>query len=220
MGFGIMAIGCLFFATARYAGVDLLPDVIGFLIFFKGISVADKYCDHFKVSKKICMVGIGVSFIYLLLQMAEFFKIIVVEHLLNYVTVGYSIFVFAFFISLFLSLKGIAEQTDCGMLALRAKIGTWISPFIFLAARLAYVYAIENKSLSATLANNIQLASLIVELIFDLFLLLLVFSFYMTICLEGDEDMTRKRKSRIPNPVEIYEKGKNKYNNGGRRKKK
>ena len=61
MGFGIMVLGCLFLATARYSGLDLLPDFIGFLILFKGISVADKYCDHFKLSKKLSLAGIIVD---------------------------------------------------------------------------------------------------------------------------------------------------------------
>jgi len=219
MGFGIMVLGCLFLATARYSGLDLLPDFIGFLILFKGISVADKYCDHFKLSKKLSLAGIIVSFVYFALQLASFFKLFSAERLMNYIGIAHSIFVFVFLTALFISLKGIAEQTDCGMLALRAKIGTWISPFLFLLARFAYVYSLENTGLDAMFANNIQIASMVAELLFDLYLLILMFSFYMTICLEGDEDMHSRKKSRIPNPVEIYEKGKNKYSNGRRKKK-
>lgn len=215
-----MAFGCLFLATARFNGIDLLADVIGFLILYKGISVADKYCDHFKLSKKICFVGIFVSGVYLAMQLVQFFKLIEIEQVLNYFSLAYAVFLFAFLVFFFLSLKGIAEQTDCGMLALRAKIGTWIAPFLVLFARFMYIFSVVNTNLDAAFANNIQLATTIAELIFDIYLLILVFSFYMTICLEGDEDMHSNRKSRMPNPIEIYEKGKNKYKNGAKKKKK
>ena len=124
MGFGWMFLGYILLLGTNFeilgVTLDITPDVIGFLLLSHGFSVASKYCDCFKISGKLCFVGIPLSLAYLLTELAASLELVSFSpSVLLWVGYIYSLFKLIVSLCLLYSLYLISAQT--GVEKLRKK---------------------------------------------------------------------------------------------------
>lgn len=212
MGFGVMFLGSVFLLNANIFGIDVIVDFIGFFIIFKGLSIANRYTDKFKTVRKVSFAAIFVSsshFVFSLIN--AFTENIIPELAVQIAYWAYTMFMFTFYISFLQSIVGITREVDLPKYGLRAYTGMVFAVILFLGGRF-----LEKAGGTLTsdpgLNNVLGIAGYVIENIFVIYILVLVFNCYMFICLEGDEDMPDNRKNKkIPSPIDVYERGEKKY---------
>lgn len=211
MGFGIMFIGSVFLLHARAFGIDVVVDFVGFIILFKGLSVANKYTDKFAITRRVSFFGIFVSLIHLAYTLVDAFTENIFSNTMSDIVFWvYTIFIFAFYLSLYRSIVGICREVDLPKYGLRAYTGMVFTFILFLGGRFLEKYG-GLLTTDSGINNVLGIAGYVIENIFVIYTMVLIFNCYMFICLEGDEDMpdTRKNK-RLPSPVDIWERSKEK----------
>ena len=211
MGFGIMFIGSVFLLHANVFGIDVVIDILGFIILFKGLSVANQYTDKFQTTRKVSVIGIVLSAIYLSFCVVNAFTEDLISPLASDVAFwAYTMFLFAFYLSLFQSIVGITREVDLPKYGLRAYTGMAFTFIIFLGGRFLEKYA-TLLTQDTSVSNVLGIAGYVIENVFVIYTMVLIFNCYMFICLEGDEDMPDNRKNkRIPSPIDIWERSKEK----------
>lgn len=220
MGFGWMFIGYFFmFSTAlsTTGGFDFLPDAIGFAIMLHGVKIASEHCERFDLTRNMCGFGIFFSLLYTAYQLLTLFEVIALSPLASGVIYwAYTAFIAGFNICLLLSIAGIAFETGVERLRRRAVTGMILCGLLFFGGRLlGRISMAQADAIGVKTANYLYSGGFIAETVFIVYMLVTIFSCYMRICLEGDEDMPDTKKHRLPSPFEIYENGKK--NGGGKR---
>ena len=211
MGFGWMFLGYLLLLGTNFdflgIPVDITPDVIGFLLMVHGFTVACKYCDCFKTTRILGIIGIPASALIMLADTALALKLITlpvpVTTVVYYV---YSFFLLTFTLSFLWSLYLIATQT--GVERLRKKsLRCMVYTVIFFAVEhsLDTFLSIFHATLSVTQAGALKL---FVGALYVIINATLVFGCYMWICLEGDEDMPDNRKHKYKTPFDYFDRAK------------
>lgn len=214
MGFGVMFIGSVFLLNANMFGMDLILDFIGFIILFKGLSIANNYTDKFATVRKVAFAGIIVSILNTIFSIANALYLNLFDpKLVNVVYWVYTAFLFTFYISFLQSIVGITREVDLPKYGMKAYTAMGFSVILFLGGRFLEKYG-STLTQDSGLNNVLGIAGYIIENIFVIYVMVLVFNCYMYICLEGDEDMPDTRKNKnIPSPVDVFERGKKKHGN-------
>ena len=75
MGFGLLFIGYMFMFSFPYKGLDVLPDIIGFIISYIGIRSLSEYGCGFDDLKKYYSVLLPASFLTFVLQLLQVFGV-------------------------------------------------------------------------------------------------------------------------------------------------
>lgn len=220
MGFGTMFFGFLFLAKAVYAGVDFLPDFIGYCLLLTGMKRAGKHCDCFDFS---WFTGIGA----LILSVIKFAAEIYCAVGGGTMSVGfdrifgsfYELYTAFFAVMLMRSLYRIEKQTELPKLAVRSVTNAVLTGIFGTASVVLTVvtsFLTESGGTVPGLLGTGALASLLtlLWLVLDAANL---FSCYMWICLEGEEDMADDRKRKYKTPFDIAEqKNRDRTENGGK----
>ena len=187
--------------------VDITPDVIGFLLMVHGFNVACKYCDCFKTTRILGIIGIPASALVMLADTMLSLKLIAlpvaVTTVVSYV---YSFFLLAFTLSFLWSLYLITTQTGIERLrkkSMRCMVYTVI--FFALEHSLDTFLSIFHATLSETQAGALKM---FVGALYVIINATLVFACYMWICLEGDEDMPDNRKHKYKTPFDYFDRAK------------
>ena len=127
----------------------------------------------------------------------------------------YTVFLAAFDISLAVSISKIAEETELPKIRVRGAAAVPLAVIMVLGGRTAWSAAVnmissagEGGEVSETVRWMMRIGY-IAEVLFVVYMLVLLISCYRWICLEGEEDMPDK-KHKLPTPFDIIEKGKNK----------
>ncbi|MED5017009.1 hypothetical protein P9847_06775 [Paenibacillus chibensis] len=71
MGFIHLLWGFLFLIDIRINGIDVLPDVIGYVLFFLGFAKLENKSRHFRLAKNMSVVMIAISVMSLLISWAS-----------------------------------------------------------------------------------------------------------------------------------------------------
>ena len=212
MGFGVMFLGTVFLLNANIFGMDLILDFIGFIIMYKGFSIANKYTDKFKTVKTFAFISIFVSFAY---STFSLISVLIENAIPNTISIivywAYTIYLFTFYISYMQAIVGITKEVDLPKYGLRAYTGMAFAFILFLLGRFLEKVG-QTLTSNPGLNNVLGIAGYVIENIFVVYVLVLIFNCYMFICLEGDEDMPDNRKNKkIPTPIDIYERSLNKH---------
>lgn len=192
MGFGLLAIGYMFMLEfgGPNAAFDYLPDIIGYLIMFAGVTKLSVYNRGFRYAKILLIPLVAMGGVTLV------FDIIAVSEItVNSVAMAVSemndslsvFFKFAYHVALMLGIRDIGRETDLPKISFRAIRNMSVTVFYYL------IYIVCGYLPLADTQR--QQFSLIIQL-FGIFVvllnLILLLSCYMRICLEGDEDMPVK----------------------------
>ena len=192
MGFGWMFLGYILLLGTNFeilgVTLDITPDVIGFLLLSHGFSVASKYCDCFKISGKLCFVGIPLSLAYLLTELAASLELV------------------SFSPSVLLWVVLISEQTGVEKLRKNSvRLAIYTVLFCFAEHFLTTFLSWGGITLSP---EKLAGAQMLLGIACILINATLIWGCYMWICLEGDEDMPDNRKHKYKTPFDYFDKSK------------
>lgn len=212
MGFGWMFLGYIFMFTAGYSGFDFIPDAIGFLLLYKGVRTASEHCGCFELTKRLCSFGIFASLLYTAYQAAAALRLLnAAQPVGDIVYWIYTVFIVGFTVSLLFSLAKVARETDVQKIRRRSAVGILLCGILLFGGRLVRYSAVWFESrISEKTANLLLTGGHIAEIIFIVYTLFTIFSCYMWICLEGDEDMPDTRRHKYVTPFDFYDKDKQK----------
>lgn len=210
MGFGLISLGWLFIFDIPWK-IDFMVDFLGCFLIMMGCRRLKPYSAYFAVAYKWFGVLVVPSVAITALEIAYTFmkKKNLAQYLLHLEVVHTLVFSVALY---YLVLAMIRISTDVGRNKIARKcrrniaISVVTIPF-YVATRLLVNMDFQN----ATLTNIIGISWLIGNVLWYLTLMLhfvQVFSCYMWICYEGDEDMPIKENSLKTNPYARYEKKK------------
>ncbi len=208
MGFGFMFLGYLLLLGTNFEmlgiPVDITPDVVGFLIMTHGFTTASKYCECFKITRILSMIGVPLSVLDMTVGIAlalELFSLPTAAVTVLYY--AYFIFKFIFTLSFLWSLYQIAAQTGVEKLrkkAVRCAIYTVI--LMYLSQYIGTVLALFGFVLDP---SRIAAAEMLCDILCVIINATLVFGCYMWICLEGDEDMPDREGRKLKTPFDYFE---------------
>ncbi|MCQ2770172.1 MAG: hypothetical protein MJ236_00025 [Clostridia bacterium] len=197
MGFGWMFLGTIFFWTAKIEYFDLLPDFLGYLLIIHGIEVALRHCNNFKNARIASYVGCGTSAVVLLMQaiqLIDYDDVIpdTILSIINAVNVAVRV---AFIIILLLAIHALSKEIKATRTSKRSLQALFVVPLFVLfnvaLEAIAYLGLIEDT-------EKIIAGALLCEIVYVAMTFVTVFSSYMWICLEGDEKMEKKNKTKSP----------------------
>lgn len=211
MGFGWMFLGYVLLLGTNFeilgVTLDITPDVIGFLLLSQGFSVASKYCDCFRISKGVGIIGVPFSLAYLLAELAFSFELLSLSTTaLAVIRYGYAIFKLIFSLCLLYSLYLISAQTGVEKLRKKSiRLAIYTVLFFFAEHFLTTFLSWGGITLSPEKLSGIQM---LLNLLCILINATLIWGCYMWICLEGDEDMPDNRKHKYKTPFDYFDKAK------------
>ena len=208
MGFGFMFLGYLLLLGTNFEilgiPVDITPDVIGFLVMTHGFSTASKYCECFRITRILGMIGIPVSALEMLIGlMMSLGMLTLPTAAVSAIYYTYLVFKVVFTLSLLWSLYRIAAQTGVEKLrkkAVRCSFYTVI--LIYLTQFTAQFFALFGFSPEQTVLTA---TAMLLDAACVLINASLIFGCYMWICLEGDEDMPDREDRRFKTPFDYFE---------------
>ncbi len=200
MGFGPLFLGYLFIYSFSYKGFDILPDAIGFIIMYFGLKKLSEYGYGFEILKKYIYALFPSSLITLVLQIFTF-----TGHskgqMTNIWNCIYIPLMLVFNLMLLISIKNIANDLELKVVKVRA-VRNIILTVIYYSLTLFFTLPIPFiESLKTLLTEKYALGIVLYILGYAWLFLntILIFSCYMWICKEGDEEMPvsdKKSKKR------------------------
>ncbi len=199
MGFGYLFLGFLFFMSFPLYGVDILPDVIGWLIMGKALKTLTHYCPgnrHFERAGYSLLAGLVLSVFVLGCQLAELGGVVsetLDRFFVTPILILYSIAIGVHQVFLLLGIHQLSLEVELDKLARRAVRMLSLTAVYYLLQFLTQL-GLFAKIADLTASPQMVLSTInaVVYFLGVLWLLLiaaLYFTCYMRICLEGDEDM-------------------------------
>ncbi len=208
MGFGWMFLGYLLLLATNIGffgvQVDVTPDVVGFLLMYKGFTVAGEHCDCFKPSRIFAMVGAPVSLLVAALGLAEGMELLSLpDGFMNILSSGYDMFKLAFTLVLLYGLYQISAQVEYHKTRKKAaRCAVYTVILFFLAQFVGTVCSLLDIALDVSYAAGIAILADALCIVING---TLIFDCYRQICLEGDEDMPDNREHKYKTPFEYFE---------------
>jgi len=126
MGFGILIFGYLFLTDVQLAvnteyniGFDVLPDLIGFIIMFRALSMLRASYSPFDTPRKVIFPLFCTSFVSLVCQAISFFNVApsLISRILQILTYSECILLILFHVALFKAAKELAKEIELDDLA-------------------------------------------------------------------------------------------------------
>lgn len=193
MGFGLLVIGYFMLINVPFHGVDLPPDLLGYILIFASLTKLGKYGNKLNIAKYITLPLIflsGVKFVFSLIAAFGFGTYNTLLAVTGYVL---ALILLIFYFFLLLGIRDLAKRVKLEKNA-RKSVRNLIIIIVF------YVFtAYVNLCMHGILPEISGMkpgAMLGIQQLFGYlirFLNLIQFmSCYMWICLEGDENMERK----------------------------
>ncbi len=202
MGFGLLFIGYFFMLFIPLSELDLLPNLapVGCVIMFLGLQRLIRYaanCTSFKHSLPF-MAALFMS------TLASFiFSVIGVDSsLAECIEILNSPLLSLYSIMLFLGIHKLSAEVELPKVSARARRMITLSlvyGLLSMTSGICQIIFVGKDGLSTNilaLLHYSDFAAYILEHLFLFMTLALIFTCYMRICLEGDEDMLPKDKSQ------------------------
>ena len=201
MGFGILLFGYLFLTDVEVVvnmehqiGFDVLPDVVGFILMFRALTLLQASFSAFSAPKRIIYPLFATSTTVLLCQGISFFKIApeLFSNVLEVVIPLQNAILILFHVLLFKAAKQLAKEIDLPVLAKILNRCLLLSA-IFYSVHLILIFALPYSQQlgSATPFFNF---TYYVSLLFQYFVLfyniIALYKCYMFIGYEGEETPT------------------------------
>jgi hypothetical protein len=220
MGFGYLLFSYLMILTVGFsagAGVDVFPDLLGYIFTYLAMCKLSPYSKWFQIEKKTCyplfLVG-GVTLICQLLALQSSWTASLSD-LLDWIYDLNDLLLFFYQLFLLKGIVDLAKEVELPKLVFRAKAGQIM---VFSYTILSILSTVLNRmgivsTLSDLQKGIVSFISLFLQLYFYIlffFILFLLFSCYRQICYEGEEDV---EPDSTHNPLEaVYKKLHNKKN--------
>lgn len=174
-----------------YKGFDILPDIVGFILAFTALRSLSEYSEGFETLKKYLYLLLPSSLVTLVLQILVltgskqnlFFE--------AYFT-GYTALLAFYNILLLTAIKKIARETELKSLEARAMRNTVLAILYYAALLFSYLPFDFVKNVSSHPTYKVTL--FLFGYIWQALNFVLIFSCYMWICRQGDEDMPVKKR--------------------------
>lgn len=198
MGFGVMFFGVFFFTGVRFAAVgsfDFLPDIIGYLLILYGIKCASRYCADFKTARIAGYVGAVISAVMFLSQGLEMIGVYALGETgqLLVDTAAHAVQI-VFIMILLRSIFSLAKEVGAEKTEKRVLMSLIVAPIFWIAYIAIGIMSVANVITDTKITS----AALLCEIIYVILTATAIFSAYMWICVEGDEDMPKRNNSKSP----------------------
>ena len=209
MGFGYIFYGLMMLlevgvsVNSEYMiGLDIFPDVAGYLFMLAAARRLKDYSQYFEkmlitlipiivlssgvlVFQVMGAFGIEASFVALMLENAD------------YIIFPIRMLMLVF---MFSGIRYLAEDVDMPKIARRATVAIWLCAASHITDVLVKLEGTSGVfKMSAAALSILSMISVLLWYVFIIYSMYEVFSCYMYICREGDEDMNRRK---IFNPLE------------------
>ena len=199
MGFGLLFIGHFFYLPLSYNGFDLLPDIIGVLIMFSALRRLTFYCpdNRYFRAAKFLMIPLGALSVGMFGGQAASVSGVLGESLEKWLyeplTVVYIIAIGIYHAFLLCGIYSLSKSVELPKLAARAARVLSLTAVYYLLQLLSST-GLLSKLADMTSQPNVLLtyanaAVYLVGVIWMLLVWALIYTCYMKICLEGDEEM-------------------------------
>ncbi len=193
MGFGLLFIGYLFFFSYPYKEtLNIPPDLIGLIISYFGVKILAEYGCGWENLKKYFYILLPASTLNLVLQILNVVGInLGVEEIWSY---AYEALIIVYNIMLLVSIYKIAEDTEVKSIQAKAKRNIFLM-LVYYAVTFFFMIPLPFIQDAYTHLNVNYSFGLVLFLYYSLWRFLnlcIIFSCYMWICKEGDEDMPEK----------------------------
>lgn len=200
MGFGVMFVGLFFLWSAKIVNFDVLPDFLGYIIILHGIKCASRYCNNFRKARAAAYVAAAVSFVVFVTQGLGLLGVdLFGNDVIQIIEAANQASRIMFIMILLLSIFGLAKETGAEKTEKRSLISIVTVPVLWLGyitiGVMNYFGAIKDQKFLA--------AALLCEILYVLLTAIAVFSAYMWICVEGDEDMPKR--NNIKSPIDYFD---------------
>ncbi len=194
MGFGFLFLGNFFFADFYYKDFDILPDFVGLILVFIGLLTLSTYGCGFDNLKRYMYLMFPLSLFHSVLQILLINSIdLGIYEIWSYV---YTAIRLVYTLMLLVAIYRIANDTEVHSIAAKAQ-RNMVLFVIYNAIVLFLDFPAESiRKIEEFLIQKFAfgLFMFIVKDILFILNLVLIYSCYMWICKEGDEDMPEKER--------------------------
>lgn len=199
MGFGYLFLGYFFILNLPLRGFDILPDIVGCLLMLAAFRRLTKYCPdnrHLKNANLVLMLYALMSALLLVYQAVGLF-VEIPESFVGLIytpfSIVYSLVIGAYHLFMLLGIHSLAGQVGLDKLAARSVRMLTLTAVYYLFELLSYCGVLEYiaglTGQPAVVLSYVNLALYLLGVLWMLLIWALIFTCYMRICLEGDEDM-------------------------------
>lgn len=206
MGFGLLFLGYMFmYSFPTGSGIDILPDVIGFIISYFGVRTLADYGCGWDNMKKYYLAVIPSSLFTFILQIVNSFGKL--DNISPYWNAFYTAILLVYNLFLLIAIYKIAEDTEVLSICSKAQrnlvLGLiYFAIVLFFSFPLSGIQAIRE---SLSVKYKFDLVVYLFGYIWQFLNLALIFSCYMWICKAGDEDMPMKEKKFFKKEIDKEE---------------
>ncbi len=191
MGFGILFFGYIIMSVFSLNPFGALAQLIGYSVMLWALVKLSPYAKNFRIAKYTVIPLIATSVFSSVLTVSEKLGVSTsgfdaVKEMLNPV-VAVLVLVFHFF--LLFGIRELALFTELSKLADRATRNFVVGVFYYALT----LFGSLDTPIKGDFATYFGLPTLVIGLVWFVLNIVLIYSCYMWICLEGDENMERKR---------------------------
>ncbi len=210
MGFGFLFLGYFFLFSLSNGGFDMIPDILGFLIMYKGMRLLCNACPDNRplgYAKWTMMGLIAFSGVILVTQLIGLFAASplpagVTNWLIAPLNLLYSLAIGGWHILFFWGIYLLAVQIELPKISRKARRNLALTAVYYLLTLISktglFRFIAEHLSSPDAAMSYMNFALWLLGCLWLLFNITSLFSCYMWICLEGDEDMP----VRTPDPFD------------------
>ena len=183
MGFGILFFGYLLLFFCR--GVDIFPDTLAYIVIFAALYVLASHSAYFKNAKLFAMMLLpvgAVTDVFLFLGVFTDFEVGFVSEVMAILS-AMTLLIFHYF--LFDGIRALALDLHLPKIADHARRNWWITVLYYalvILASLRLSFLEEAMRYFGIIVPVVGLCWVVLNAV-------LIYTCYMKICLEGDEDM-------------------------------
>ena len=198
MGFGLVFIGYLFMFSFTPYGFDILPDIVGFGIAFLGVKGLADYGCGWDILKKYFLVLFPASFITFVIQVLGVIKPDTFQ--IPFWSFIYEAVIFFYNILLFVAIYKIAEDVEMRSIKIKAQRNMIMGVIYFVIGILLKLPVPAVQKVVNLLKTRYAAGALfyLYGYVWLFLNLAVIFSCYMWICAQGDEDMPMKERKQRP----------------------
>ena len=190
MGFGILFFGYIIMSVFSLNPFGDIAQLIGYSLIFYALLKLSPYTRGFKIAKYTAVPLALYSLFSSVLTLASKagVDISVFDGAKLVLKPIVAVLVFAFHLFLLWGIRELAKTTELTKIADKAVRNFVVGAFYFALS----VFGMINTPIQEDFAKYFGLPTLLIGLVWYILNIMLIYSCYMWICLEGDEDMARK----------------------------
>lgn len=219
MGFGLLVIGYIMLFNFPIYGIDVFPDLLGYILMWAALRKLSLYHKFFRVAKYIAAALMPLGTLTLAIQIVSCLSRLgylqggAVDWTLNVLLPALELFlafiIFVYHYYLLIGIRALAQEVELPKIARKVK-RNWILTILYYVLTLIGImtgYAGLTERFPYLMYLNPLLA--LFGVLWIVLNTIQIYSCYMWICLPGQEDITeslpwyRRKKTDEPTPEEL-----------------